>query len=61
MCEYCKGEKNLKDNTLSRPPSYYEGIEVSIDNGVLNCDAPRYDYVLIRINYCPMCGIKLLK
>lgn len=72
MCEYCDKEnpKSLSERTLSRYHEVYAGIGCAVDSesGVLMIEScldnmhisPVYEEIEIKINYCPLCGRKLL-
>lgn len=66
-CEYCEGNKFIYDSMkLGTKNDSYCGIDVYINNNKLNIDAstdtyePNYIEVEVEINYCPMCGRKLI-
>lgn len=66
-CEYCEENKYIYDGMeLSTKDDGYCGIDAYMNNNKLNIDAsadtyePNYIEAEIEINYCPMCGRKLI-
>lgn len=62
MCEYCKENKSLYFDSKNNNPNLRE---VYVENDG-NMTVTPYLYsdtetVQIKINYCPMCGEKLMK
>ena len=67
-CIYCAGEIPILDTTttLSKKGFFYPGITVGVEDGELWVTAvpdtyePGYLEEDIKINFCPMCGEKLV-
>ena len=68
-CEYCRGTRTLIEqrDKLSRKGDFYPGLEVFIEDDILSVIAvadtyePGYLEGIININFCPMCGEKLVE
>jgi hypothetical protein len=66
-CDYCEGLCYLayRSEHLSLKGNFYPGIDVSIEGNELCIDGcadtyePNYIEESIRINFCPICGMKL--
>lgn len=66
-CYYCSGKLNISErsSTLSRKGNFYPGIDAWIDGEWLIIDSvadtyePNYTEAHEKINFCPMCGVKL--
>lgn len=56
MCKFCKGEELLHIPELDKP--VIKGNEVNIDYDAYSTDSSFTDTWVI--NYCPMCGTKLV-
>lgn len=50
MCKYCENKKTIRSS------NWYGNGQISIDN---NGNLYGKDDEVFRINYCPMCGVKL--
>ena len=66
-CEYCKGSKFIQEGKETGiKANGYVGLDVWLDYNKLNIDGsvdvyePNYIEIEIEINYCPMCGRKLI-
>lgn len=69
-CKYCRGEVYLIDERsgcLSNKGDFCYGIRVDICAGDLEIEAvadtyePNYQETCVQINFCPMCGDKLME
>lgn len=69
MCEYCEKKKDLVNSyELSKKNDNYHGIDASIDGNIVYITASAdvyepggYEEITFRINYCPMCGRKIVE
>lgn len=50
MCKYCESKKTIRSS------NWHGNSQISIDN---NGNLYRKDDEVFKINFCPMCGIKL--
>ena len=54
-CQYCCGDVDSRDYLLS---DGCDGVYIDGNNNLSGDD--KYDFEDIKINYCPICGRKLL-
>lgn len=55
MCDYCSGKKEIDSDWLEIS---IEGNQLDIDYNAYSSDSSFHE--LIKINFCPMCGEKII-
>lgn len=68
-CEYCSGKRYILEHSerLSRKGNFYAGLDVGVYDDLLFVEGcadtyePNYIEVGAKINFCPMCGLKIGK